>query len=222
MKVIIGVDPHKATHTAVAIGAAEDELARVRVRATRRQVAQLLSWAEPFEKRTWAIESAGGLGYLLAQQLVSPGEHVVDVPATLASRVRVLASGSSNNNDPNDAHSVAVAALRAPALRSVRAADHAEILRLLAKRNVDLGQQRTRVVCRLHAALSELAAAKSPRNSTLLTPSSSSDGSSRPPPSSTSATSSPSSCSARSESSTPSSKRPIVVSATRCGRRTPR
>ena len=44
MKVIIGVDPHKATHTAVAIGAAEDELARVRVRATRRQVAQLLSW----------------------------------------------------------------------------------------------------------------------------------------------------------------------------------
>ena len=114
MSVIIGVDPHKATHTAVAIGEAEDELGRVQVRATRRQVAQLLSWAEPFGERTWAIESAGGLGYFLAQQLVTVGEHVVDVPATLASRVRVLASGSSNKNDRNDARSVAVAALRAP------------------------------------------------------------------------------------------------------------
>ena len=73
MSVIIGVDPHKATHTAVAIGQGEDELGRMRVRATRRQVAQLLAWAEPFEKRTWAIESAGGLGYLLAQQLVTAG-----------------------------------------------------------------------------------------------------------------------------------------------------
>ncbi len=136
MSVIIGVDPHKATHTAVAIGLAEEELSRVQVRATRNQVAQLLTWAEPFDKRTWAIESAGGLGYLLAQQLVAAGEEVLDVPPTLASRVRVLASGSSNKNDPNDARSVAVAALRAPALRCVVAADHAEILRLLAKRNV--------------------------------------------------------------------------------------
>jgi transposase len=158
VNVIIGIDPHKATHTAVAIDQGEDELARVRLRATRRQVAQLLSWAEPFEKRTWAIESAGGLGYLLAQQLVTAGEQVVDVPATLASRVRVLASGSSNKNDRNDAGSVAVAALRAPALRSVAPADHAEILRLLAKRNTDIGNHRTRVVCRLHAALNELSA----------------------------------------------------------------
>lgn len=158
MSVIIGVDPHKATHTAVAIGPIEDELARVQVRATRRQVEQLLSWAAPFEKRTWAVESADGLGYLLAQQLVAAGEDVLDVPATLASRVRVLASGSSNKNDPNDARSVAVAALRAPALRLVVAADHAEILRLLAKRNTDIGNHRTRVVCRLHAALSELSA----------------------------------------------------------------
>lgn len=112
---------------------------------------------EPFEKRTWAIESAGGLGYLLAQQLVAAGEEVVNVPATLASRVRVLASGRSNKNDPNDALSVAVAALRAPALRPVEVADHAEVLRLLAKRNTDIGNHRTRVVCRLHALLAELA-----------------------------------------------------------------
>ena len=156
MSVIIGVDPHKATHTAVAIDRAEVELARARIRATRNQVPQLLKWAEPLGKRTWAIESAGGLGYLLSQQLVAAGETVVDVPATLASRIRVLGTGRSDKNDPNDALSVAIAALRAPGLRDVAVADHAEVLRLLAKRNIDLGKQRTRVVCRLHNLIMEL------------------------------------------------------------------
>ena len=157
MNVVIGVDPHKASHTAVAIDEAEDEISSVKVRATRRQVEQLVRWAEPFEKRRWAIESAGGMGYLLAQQLVARGEEVLDVPATLASRIRVLATGRSNKNDPNDAHSIAVAAFRAPSLRSVEPAEHSQVLRLLAKRNVDLGSHRTRVVCRLHALLAELA-----------------------------------------------------------------
>ena len=95
MTVIIGVDPHKQSHTAVAICGNEREVSKVRVRATCQQAGKLLAWAEPFEERTWAIESAGGLGYLLAQQLVDAGEHVVDVPPTLASRVRVLGSGGS-------------------------------------------------------------------------------------------------------------------------------
>jgi transposase len=128
------------------------------VRAGCGQVEQLVSWAEPFETRTWAIESASGLGYLLAQQLVAVGEIVVDVPATLASRTRVLSSGRSNKNDPNDALSVAVAALRSHGLRQVEAAGHSEVLRLLAKRNTDIGNQRTRLVCRMHALLAELAA----------------------------------------------------------------
>ena len=157
MNVVIGIDPHKASHTAVAIDGDEDELSSVKIRATHRQVEQLVSWAEPFEKRTWAIESAAGMGYLLAQQLVARGEVVVDVPATLASRIRVLATERSNKNDPNDAHSIAVAALRAPRLRAVEVANHFEVLRLLAKRNIDIGNQRTRVVCRLHALLAELA-----------------------------------------------------------------
>jgi len=102
MSVIIGVDPHKASHKAVAIGGDEREVAKVTVRATCQQTVKL-AWAEPFSERTWAIESAGGLGYLLAQQLVDAGEHVLDVPPTLASRVRVLGTGRSEKNDPNDA-----------------------------------------------------------------------------------------------------------------------
>jgi transposase len=157
MTVIIGVDPHKASHTAVAVNASEEELGRKQVRAGRTQLEQLVSWAGPFTDRTWAIESAGGLGYLLAQQLVAAGEEVLDVPATLASRVRVLGTGRSNKNDPNDALSVAVAALHSRDLRRVQAVGHSEVLRLLAKRNTDIGDQRTRVVCRLHALLAEIA-----------------------------------------------------------------
>ena len=157
MNVMIGIDPHKASHTAVAIDRAEDHLSSLKVRATHRQVDQLMDWAQSFEKRTWAIESVGGMGYLLAQQLVARGEDVLDVPATLASRIRVLATDRSNKNDPNDALSIAIAALRAPRLRIVEPANHVEVLRLLAKRNMDIGNQRPRIVCRLHSLLFELA-----------------------------------------------------------------
>ncbi len=153
MSVIIGVDPRKTTYTAIAIDRRETEVARV----TRKRVTQLLGWAEPLGKRTWAIESASGLGYLLSQQLVAADETVLDVPSPLASRIRVLSSGRSDKNDPNDALSVAVAALRTSELREVKAADHSEVLRLLAKRNVDIGKHCTRVVCRLHNLLMELA-----------------------------------------------------------------
>ena len=43
MNVVIGIDPHKASHTAVAIDEAEDEISSVKVRATRRQVEQLVA-----------------------------------------------------------------------------------------------------------------------------------------------------------------------------------
>ena len=172
MHVVIGVDPHKASHTAVAIDEAEDELSSVKVRATRRQVDQLLGWADPFDKRTCAIESAGGLGYLLAQQLVARGEEVLDVPATLASRIRVLATGRSNKNDPNDALSVAIATFRAPNLRSVEAADHVEVLRLLAKRNGGPRQPSHPGDLSPSCAPGRAGSGrKMPRNSTFLTPS---------------------------------------------------
>ena len=112
MTVMIGVDPHKRSHTAVAIDGDDVELAAIEVRASVRQVDELLGWAERFDARIWAVEGAGGVGYLLAQQLVAAGEQVLDVPATLAARVRVLGSGRSNKTDANDGYSIAVAATR--------------------------------------------------------------------------------------------------------------
>lgn len=100
------------SHTAVAVDASERSVAEVRMRSGPKQLDRLLGWAQRFPERTWAIENATGLGYLLAQQLVAGGERVVDVQPKLAARVRLLATDSTNKNDPHDALSVAIAALR--------------------------------------------------------------------------------------------------------------
>jgi transposase len=154
--VMIGVDPHKASHTAVAVSAAEEPLGELRVRACVAQLERLLAWAQAWPQRTWAVEGAGGTGHLLAQQLVSAGERVLDVQPKLGARVRLLAAGDVNKNDPNDARSVAVAALRSAGVREVRADDHAAVLKIWSKRYRDLGRSRTQMVCRLHAVLGEL------------------------------------------------------------------
>ena len=154
--VMIGIDPHKASHTAVAISAAEEELGELRVRACAGQAEQLLGWAAAWPARTWAVEGAGGMGYLLAQQLVAAGERVLDVQPELGARVRLLAAGDTNKNDPDDARSVAVAALRSPGVRQVVPDDHPAVLKVWSKRYRDLGRTRTQVVCRLHAVLCEL------------------------------------------------------------------
>ena len=135
---------------------AERELTRITLRAGHRQVEQLLEWADGATPRTWAVEAAGGMGYLLSQQLVAAGETVLNVPATLASRVRVLSTGQSTKSDTNDAHSVAVAALRAPSLAQVHPADHVTVCRLLAKHHNDLARWRNKLCCRLHALVGEL------------------------------------------------------------------
>ena len=137
MTVVIGVDPHKRTHTAVVIDRDEIPLATLQVRAGRTQLEELLAWSAGFDDRVWAIESANGLGYLLGQQLVGAGERVLDVPATLSARVRVLATSRSNKNDPNDALSVAIAARHVPRVTEVQAADHPVVLRLVVKRHTD-------------------------------------------------------------------------------------
>jgi transposase len=81
---------------------------------------------------------------------------VLDVPPKLGARVRLLAAGNVSKNDPNDARSVAVAALRSAGVREVRADDHAAVLKIWSKRYRDLGRTRTQVACRLHAVLCQL------------------------------------------------------------------
>src|SRR5438552_4249297 len=161
--VMIGVDPHKGSHTAVAIGADEVPVGLVRVRACAAQAERLLTWAKSWPERIWAVEGAAGLGHLLAQQLVAAGEQVLDVQPKLAARVRLLNTGTVNKNDPNDARSVAVAAMRSPNIRAVAVEDHASVMKLWVRRHRDLSRTRNRIVCRLHAILCDLVAGGFPK-----------------------------------------------------------
>jgi transposase len=78
------------------------------------------------------------------------------VQPKLAARVRLLQTGNTGKSDPNDALSVAVAALRSKAQRPVLADDHATVLKVWAKRHRDLSRARNQVACRLHAVLCDL------------------------------------------------------------------
>jgi transposase len=154
--VMIGVDPHKGSHTAVVISPAEEPLGELRVRASAAQAGKLIGWAAAWPERTWAAGGAGGLGRLLARQLTAAGERVLDVQPKLASRVRLLQAGDTNKNDPNDALSVAVAALRSRTCRQVIADDYRAVLKVWSKRHRDLARTRNQVACRLHAMLCDL------------------------------------------------------------------
>ena len=46
MTVVIGIDPHKASHTATAVGADLAEAATIRVRASRSMTEELPRWAQ--------------------------------------------------------------------------------------------------------------------------------------------------------------------------------
>jgi transposase len=81
---------------------------------------------------------------------------VLDVPAKLAARVRVLSAGHGRKTDPADAVSVAVTAQGAPWLRQVGVEDQAVVLHLLTSRREELVRVRTQTVNRLHRLLADL------------------------------------------------------------------
>jgi hypothetical protein len=108
--------PHKHSHTAVAVDQCEQSIGQLTVLAGPQATARLLAWATQWPERRWAVESARGLGYHLAQQLVGTGEQVSDVHAKLATRVRLLDRGHGRKTDQADARSVALVALRTPTL----------------------------------------------------------------------------------------------------------
>jgi transposase len=112
------------------------------------------------------VEGAHGVGRALAQRLVGAGEQVLDVPAKLPARVRVLSVGHGRKSDPDHAVSVAVAARSAPRLRQVGVEDQAVVLHLLTKRREDLVAARTQTINLLHRLLIVLVPGGARRNLT--------------------------------------------------------
>jgi transposase len=163
---VIEVDPHKRSHTAVVLGDDEEIVAQLRVAADRRQVERLVSWADDWPERIWAIENVNALGRLLSQQLVMAGEQVVDVPASLSHRTRRLSGKSGRKTDEHDARSVAITAAHPGRLRQVELEDFTQALGLILDRRRHLGTFRHRTTCRLHALLAEMVPGGAPRQLT--------------------------------------------------------
>jgi transposase len=154
--ITIGIDPHKRSLTATALDPHSQLLGELRVPATGQAAAQLLAWAAGWPQRRWAVEGATGLGRGIAQLLVAAGEQVVDVPAKLAARARLLGTSSARKTDLADAASVAAAAIHHARLHLVALEDQTVVFRLLSDRRDDLVAERTRTLSRLHVLLADL------------------------------------------------------------------
>jgi transposase len=154
--ITIGIDPHKSSLTAVALDATGEPLASRRITVNAAAYKTLIGWAAGWPQRRFAVEGAAGLGRGIAQLLAAAGEQVVDVPATLAARARLLDTGGTRKTDTVDATSVAHAAIRHQRLRQVAAEDHHTRLRLLSERRDDLARERVRLLNHLHAVLRDL------------------------------------------------------------------
>jgi transposase len=91
-----------------------------------------------------------------AQRLVAACEEVVDVPPKLSAEVRVFATGQGRKTDATDANSIALVGTRVAGLRPVVADADLDVLRMLADRRRQLGEEHTRKVSQLHALLLDL------------------------------------------------------------------
>lgn len=164
--VIIGVDPHKLSATMEVIDRDERLLGAGRFTTDRAGYTAMRRYANTWPERVWAVEGANGVGRPLAQRLLEAGEHVVDVPAKLAARVRLFDTGHNRETDARDAHSIAVVAARTPALRVLRVDGELEALRMLADRREALTRRRVQTVDRLQVLLAELLPGQAKRDLT--------------------------------------------------------
>ena len=148
--VVIAVDPHKASWTAVVVTPHLAAAGAIRVEVNRAGYRQLRRFAAAWPDARWAIEGAVGLGAQLAQRLC---EDQIDVPAKLARRVRLLSSGQGRKSDQADALSVGVAAWSADTLRTVQIDEAIATLRAVTEHRDDMVRARTQLINRLHAVM---------------------------------------------------------------------
>jgi len=155
-RVVIGVDPHKRSVTIEVVDRREKMLGSGRFTTDQAGYAAMRTYAKTWPDRVWAVEGANGVGRPLAQRLLEAGEQVLDVPAKLAARARLLDTGHGRKTDAHDAHAVAVAAVRAKDLRVLAPDAQLEALRTLVDHRDQLSRRRVQTVNRLHRLLAEL------------------------------------------------------------------
>ena len=95
---VVGVDPHKQTRTAVAVDELGRKKAQKTVRARRDGHRELIAWARQAcpGGRIWAVEDVRHVAGGLVRDLLAAGEAVVFVPPKLMAGARAAAgSGAS-------------------------------------------------------------------------------------------------------------------------------
>lgn len=167
-RVTIGVDPHKLSVTIEVVDERENVLGSGRFTTDKAGFAALRKYVQQWTEREWAVQGSLGVGRPLAQRLMEAGERVVDVPAKLAARARLLDTGHGRKTDAHDAHSVAVAAVRAKSLRVLAPDGQLEALRMLVDHRDQLANQRVATVNRLHRLLAELVPGQAKKDMTAL------------------------------------------------------
>jgi transposase len=157
MVVMLGVDVHKDTHTAVAADEVVRAVGERTVRATDAGHRQLVRWAWGNwpEGRVWAVEDCRHVSTRLERALLAAGQRVVRVPPKLMAGAQASAR-TRGKSDPIDARAAARAALREPDLPV--AAHHvvSREVKLLVDHREDLVAERTRMQNRLRWHLHEL------------------------------------------------------------------
>jgi len=155
--VIVGIDAHKRTHTAVAIDGRGRELGSKTTKTTTTAAhLELVRWAERFgPEREWAVEDCRHLSRRLEADLLAAGERIRRVPPKLMAKARDSAR-TYGKSDPIDALAVARAALREPDLPVAQLDGPARELRLLVDHREDLVKDRTGHINRLRWHLHEL------------------------------------------------------------------
>jgi len=155
--IVIGVDPHKDTHTAAAVERDTGVLLGDRtVRARRAGYGELLEWAQGLgPERLWAVEDVRNMSGGLERYLLVAGEQVVRVAPKLMSHVRKSAR-QYGKSDPIDATAIARAAIREPDLPLARFAGPAREIALLSNHRDALVADATRIARRLRWLLHDL------------------------------------------------------------------
>jgi transposase len=130
--VIVGIDAHKRTHTAVAIDETGRKLGSKTTTSTTSEAnLELLRWVDGFgSERRFAVEDCRHLSRRLEADLLAAGEVLVRVPPKLMAHARDAAR-TYGKSDPIDALAVARAALREPDLPLARLDGPSRELRLL-------------------------------------------------------------------------------------------
>ena len=148
--IVVGIDPHMKTHTAVALDAVTGRsIASKTVACEERGHDALLLWARALgPELLFAIEDCRHVSGRLERHQLPRGERVVRVPPKMMAGTRSSAR-TYGKSDPIDAACVARAALREPNLPEAHLAGPELDVRLLADHRDDLVQERGRIQNRL-------------------------------------------------------------------------